>query len=76
MPTNIYSKWRTRPIRWLAKVLGVLVHIEGRPYGSNRIYLRSQNAVGTSTGGHAAVCTNLSPSADCPCWITTVVSTN
>jgi len=39
---SIYPLWRRRLIHVFAKALGVLVHIEGFPFGSNRIYLRSR----------------------------------
>lgn len=39
---SIYPLWRRRLIHVIAKALGVLVHIEGFPFGSNRIFLRSR----------------------------------
>jgi len=37
---TIYPAWRIWPIRMLAKLLGVLIDIDGVPFGSNRIWLR------------------------------------
>lgn len=49
---SIYPLWRRRLIHIFAKALGVLVHIEGFPVGSNRLYLRSrQGSVNTGRGG-------------------------
>lgn len=42
IPTTIYEKWRVVFVHIVAKLLGVLVHIEGVPFGSSRIFLASQ----------------------------------
>ena len=28
--------WRLFAVHWVAKIIGLLVHVEGRPLGSNR----------------------------------------
>jgi hypothetical protein len=50
---SIYPTWRVRAIHWLAKALGVLVHIEGRPFGSNRIYVRNPAGAAHTGRGNA-----------------------
>lgn len=44
---SIYPKWKRKSIHLAAKVLGVLVHIEGLPYGCNKAYLSKCGAVST-----------------------------
>ncbi|MCY0910881.1 hypothetical protein [Massilia antarctica] len=39
--TPIHTRWRVLPVHLIAKLLGVLVHIEGIPFGSSRTYLAS-----------------------------------
>lgn len=38
MNNTYYPTWRVRVLHWVAKALGVLIHIEGFPYGSLRLY--------------------------------------
>lgn len=36
-PDSIYPPWRICALHWFAKALGVLVHVQGFPYGSLRM---------------------------------------
>lgn len=49
--TQIYPQWRVLVIHIIAKLLGVLVHVDGMPLGSSRIYLNAIKAVKTANGG-------------------------
>lgn len=37
---SIYPKWKTLILHSAAKLLGVLIHIEGIPHGSTRTYFK------------------------------------
>lgn len=37
---SIYPKWKTLILHSSAKLLGVLIHIEGIPHGSTRTYFK------------------------------------
>lgn len=39
---SIYPTWRVWLLHLIAKALGVLVHVEGFPYGSVRLYRKSE----------------------------------
>lgn len=34
------DSWRVRIVHYVAKAVGLLVHVEGIPFGTNRIYQR------------------------------------
>jgi len=44
-----FSAWRIAPIHWLARALGVLAHIEGRPYGSARLVKKEPGSSGSTS---------------------------
>lgn len=39
--TEIHARWRVLPVHLVAKLFGVLVKVEGMPFGSARIYRAS-----------------------------------
>lgn len=48
---SIYPKWKTLILHSLAKLLGVLIHIEGIPYGSTRTYFKKTDTKKNTCGG-------------------------
>lgn len=67
--TDTHARWRVLPVHLVAKLLGVLVHVEGMPFGSNRTRLanlpRREDVVGSQVGGQLAVCASVSQFRDC-----------
>lgn len=67
---GLYAKWRIAPVAVVAKLFGVLVHIEGFPHGSNRLYLadRKKRPPLVNGGvGHSAACASTGPAETCGC---------
>ena len=53
--TEIHAKWRVLPVHLVAKLFGVLVKVEGMPFGSARIYRASpQVSAKNGCGGSPA----------------------
>lgn len=62
--TEIHAKWRVLPVHLVAKLLGVLVHVEGMPFGSARNYLSSaEKSIGVSGG---PICSSVPACASAP----------
>ena len=36
--------WRVRAVAWLSRMMGVLIHVEGIPFGSSRLCKRRPEA--------------------------------
>ena len=51
--TATHARWRVLPVHLVAKLFGVLVHVEGMPFGSNRIYRASPEGRVTAGPGKA-----------------------
>jgi len=49
--TEIHAKWRVLPVHLVAKLFGVLLKVEGLPFGSSRTYLKSPNGQIGVNGG-------------------------
>ena len=49
--TEIHAKWRVLPVHLVAKLFGVLVHVDGAPFGSSRTYLTSREGQPGVCGG-------------------------
>jgi hypothetical protein len=58
--TRTHARWRVLPVHLFAKLFGVLIKVEGMPFGSSRTHLanppRSEDVVGGQVGGQLAVC--------------------
>ena len=58
--TETHAKWRVLPVHLVAKLFGVLVHVEGMPFGSARTYLTSPSGrpgvCGGPTGSSTSAC--------------------
>ena len=66
MPYNLnlitQAAWRVTILHWVARALGVLVHVEGMPFGSTRNFKREHGMTSSSarneklwTEGHWSV---------------------
>lgn len=66
--THTHARWRVLPVHLVAKLFGVLIKVEGMPFGSSRTRLanppRTEDLVGSQVGGHLAVCASGSPLPD------------
>lgn len=40
--TATHARWRVLPVHLVAKLFGVLIKVEGMPFGSNRTHLANQ----------------------------------
>lgn len=58
--TTTHARWRILPVHLVAKLFGVLIKVEGMPFGSNRTRLASpphrEDVAGGQVGGQLAVC--------------------
>lgn len=63
-----HARWRVLPVHLVAKLFGVLIKVEGMPFGSNRTHLanppRREDVVGGQAGGQLAACASSSPAPD------------
>lgn len=64
--TAIHARWRTLPVHLVAKLFGVLVKVEGRPYGSNRTQLAAPPRQETIVGGQVGYQFGLSATSNSP----------
>ncbi len=64
--TAIHARWRTLPVHLVAKLFGVLVKVEGRPYGSNRTQLAAPSRPETIAGGQVGYQFGLSAASNSP----------
>lgn len=48
---EIHAKWRVLPVHLVAKLFGVLVHVDGAPFGSSRGYFASPHGQPGANGG-------------------------
>ena len=59
--TTTHARWRVLPVHMVAKLFGVLIKVEGMPFGSNRTHLanapRREDLVGGQVGNAASACT-------------------
>jgi hypothetical protein len=47
-------RWRVASVHYFAKLAGVLIHVEGIPFGSRRSYRRTKAGEGMATAQPAA----------------------
>ena len=66
--TTTHARWRVLPVHLVAKLFGVLIKVEGMPFGSNRTRLASpphrEDVAGGQVGGQLAVCASGSQAPD------------
>lgn len=66
--TTTHARWRVLPVHLVAKLFGVLIKVEGMPFGSSRTHLanppRREDVVGSQVGGQLAACGSSSPPPD------------
>jgi len=41
---TIYPAWRVWPVHLVARLFGVLVHVDGFPFGSGRVFRKNQGS--------------------------------
>ena len=51
--TTTHARWRVLPVHLAAKLFGVLIKVEGLPFGSNRIYRASPEGAANTGSGSA-----------------------
>lgn len=66
--TATHARWRILPVHLVAKLFGVLIKVEGMPFGSNRTHLanppRSEDITGGQVGYQFGACASNAPPPD------------
>lgn len=62
--TTTHVRWRVLPVHLVAKLFGVLIKVEGMPFGSNRTHLANPPRREEVVGGQLAACASNSPPPD------------
>lgn len=66
--TATHARWRILPVHLVAKLFGVLIKVEGMPFGSNRTHLanppRPEDITGGQVGYQFGACASNAPPPD------------
>lgn len=54
--TATHARWRVLPVHLVAKLFGVLINVEGMPFGSNRTHLANPPRREELVGGRVCAC--------------------
>lgn len=46
--------WRIWIVAWFARLMGALIHVEGIPFGSSRVYRKRRKAAGETASAREA----------------------
>ncbi|WP_035819832.1 hypothetical protein [Janthinobacterium sp. RA13] len=66
--TTTHARWRVLPVHLVAKLFGVLIKVEGMPFGSSRTHLanppRPEDITGSQAGYQFGACSSNAPPPD------------